>query len=153
MSHLTQSQIDQLDPDSYLVVIEDRVHDGDTFTEREVHRLLLMIQGYHHLLDQKNIDAIVADNERMRDAFQKMVEQFKASGHVAFNFSGCEWCGAVWPKSETQSFDETLKLAAGHVEVCKKNPVKNDRDELRAKLAETIDELRAYRFPEQASTP
>lgn len=85
------------------------------------------------------------ENERMRAEFTRMMRQLETDGEVQFNASGCEWCGAAWPKPEGDTAEQVHERARRHVYRCAKHPMKIERDALSeqvASLRSTIDALK-----------
>lgn len=85
------------------------------------------------------------ENERMRAEFTRMMRQLETNGEVQFNASGCEWCGAAWPKPEGDTAEQVHERARRHVYRCAKHPMKIERDALTeqvASLRSTVDALK-----------
>lgn len=89
--------------------------------------------------------ALENDNERMRKAFTEYVGKLGGDGPFGIKASGCEWCGALWPKAEEQTPEETHTASRLHIRQCKANPLKQENERLRAVLIDVCDSVMSIR--------
>jgi hypothetical protein len=75
-------------------------------------------------VEAERTQAVDDENARMRTAFKQLIETISKGAPLDLNFSGCEWCGELWPKVEGQGVEETKERARHHLLACASHPLK-----------------------------
>jgi hypothetical protein len=91
-------------------------------------RLHEYIEASKEVATAKDVMWFEEENTRMRAAFQKMVDGFKAGADVQFSMSGCEWCGTVWPRPDGSTIEHIHERAKRHTMTCEAHPLRIERD-------------------------
>ncbi len=79
----------------------------------------------------EDVVAAVAENDRLTRVMSEAINKWQADAKAVVKMSGCEWCDEMWFKLDGSTKDEIRDVALGHVEKCKANPVRIERDRLR----------------------
>jgi cell division protein FtsB len=113
--------------DAERIALEARVKE----LEAERDSLREFIAASEEVAKAKDALWYAEEYERVRVAFEKMAKTLADGGALAFKASGCEWCGAMWPKPEGSTLEQIHERARRHVYSCKAHPMKIERDSLR----------------------
>ncbi len=111
----------------------------------ELETLRTYVAACKEVATAKDVLWFQQENERMRAAFAKMVKRIENGESFSVRLSGCEWCGAMWPKLDEDSFDHVKERARRHAYTCPDHPLRIERDALAAErddLRATVEDLR-----------
>lgn len=102
-----------------------------------------------------DVNYYAEENERMRAAFQKMVDALKDGDgteiELEFQMSGCEWCHQVWPKPDGSTQEQIEERARRHIFTCAKHPLRIERDALRGLLVDACRVLEREGLDDEAA--